>query len=83
MLDFINEQVKPDVAFWGGDSVPHNLDSGSKEISIATMDIVTRAITTTLDSKLYMTIGSHDTFPQNSFSASKANTVLSEWAAKW
>ena len=34
MLKFIREDVKPDLIFWGGDSIPHNLDSLNLETNV-------------------------------------------------
>ena len=27
MFDFIHDEIQPDFAFWGGDTIPHNVDS--------------------------------------------------------
>jgi sphingomyelin phosphodiesterase len=27
LFDFVNSDIKPDAVMWGGDSIPHNLDS--------------------------------------------------------
>jgi len=32
MLQFINDDIKPDVVFWGGDSIPHSMDSGFNKV---------------------------------------------------
>ena len=54
------------------------------------MDKVTSAIVSTLGSsshppQFYFTVGNHDTFPENSFKASKPgqNPVLSQWSSKY
>lgn len=85
MLDYIKTEIKPQHVFWGGNSVPHNLDRGSEEGNVEIMDKVTTAIFSTLKDignkdhqQFYFTIGNHDSFPENSFKASKpgSNTVL-------
>ena len=40
MLEFINDEIKPDIALWGGDSVPHNMDSNSFD---GNLDILLKA----------------------------------------
>ena len=37
MLKFINDDIKPDIAFWGGDSIPHNLDTISFDSNLDTL----------------------------------------------
>ena len=27
MFEYINSEIKPDIALWGGDSIPHNINS--------------------------------------------------------
>ena len=34
MFKYIKEDIKPDLIFWGGDSIPHNLDTLSLETNI-------------------------------------------------
>jgi hypothetical protein len=40
MFEFIAEEIKPDVALWGGDSIPHNVESLSFEKGLETMKTV-------------------------------------------
>ena len=64
MLSFINETVKPDFLIWGGDSVPHNVESQSAEDNINVIMNATKQITNALpETKTYVTIGNHDTYP--------------------
>jgi len=37
MLEFINNEIKADIVLWGGDSVPHNLESISFESNLETL----------------------------------------------
>lgn len=38
MLQFINNKINPDVVLWGGDSIPHNLDSISFDGNLDTLN---------------------------------------------
>lgn len=40
MFSFIADEIKPDVAMWGGDSIPHNAESLSFEKGLSTMKTV-------------------------------------------
>ena len=64
MFDYINTEVKPDVAFWGGDSVPYlhgheNKDEIGESLSKATDQVVNGLP----DIQTYVTLGNLDTFP--------------------
>lgn len=64
MLQFINNEIKPDVALWGGDSVPHNIGTISFESNLDTLVKATELVKNNLkDVKLYATVGNHDTYP--------------------
>lgn len=41
MLDHIKNVIKPDLVMWGGDSIPHNVDSLTIETNIEIMKQVT------------------------------------------
>ena len=40
MFDYIANEIKPDIAMWGGDSIPHNVESLSFEKGLMTMKTV-------------------------------------------
>jgi len=66
MLQFINNEIKPDVALWGGDSIPHNLDTISFDSNLDTLLKATELVKDNIkDAKLYATVGNHDTYPQD------------------
>jgi hypothetical protein len=44
MLQYIKNEVKPDVVLWGGDSVPHNLDSLDFNSNVAIMKNTTKLV---------------------------------------
>ena len=44
MFKFIREEVKPDLVFWGGDSIAHNLESLTLETNIEIMQNVTKMV---------------------------------------
>lgn len=41
MWKFINDDIKPDFVMWGGDSIPHNVDSLTLESNVQIMKNVT------------------------------------------
>jgi hypothetical protein len=64
MLEYISNEVMPDVVFWGGDSVPHNVDSLSLESNVAIMRNTTKIVSDGLKGlRVFPTIGNHDTYP--------------------
>ena len=68
MLAFIRDEIKPDVAFWGGDSVGHNLWSITKEGNIEILQkIGTQVLDGLAGMKTYIALGNHDSYPQDSF----------------
>lgn len=66
MLQFISDEIKPDAVFWGGDSVPHNVDSLDFDSNVNIMKNITKIVSDGLsDFRVYPTIGNHDTYPQD------------------
>lgn len=66
MLDHIAQEVKPDAVFWGGDSVPHNLDSLNLPTNVEIMKNTTTLVADGLaDYPIFPTMGNHDTYPQD------------------
>ena len=64
LMSFIKDDVKPDLVFWGGDSIPHNVDSLTFESNVEIMKNVTTEVQKGLEGlRIYPTIGNHDTYP--------------------
>lgn len=86
MLEFINNEIKADIVLWGGDSVPHNLESISFESNLETLQKATELVKDNIkDGKLYATVGNHDTFPQDFWVGKDKgdNPLLQEWKKSW
>jgi len=86
MLKFINDEIKPDVALWGGDSVPHNADTGSFDSNLDTLVRATELVKDGIkDAKLYATVGNHDTYPLDYWvgTSPRDNPVLQKWKKSW
>lgn len=84
----LREEVKPDVVFWVGDSIPHNVESLTFESNVQIMKNVTKAVEQGLVDhgfKVIPVIGNHDTYPQDSMKDFKArdNKAVDEWAPTW
>jgi sphingomyelin phosphodiesterase len=66
MLDHISNEVKPDAVFWGGDSIPHNLDSLNLITNVNIMKNATKLVADGLKGyDVFPTMGNHDTYPQD------------------
>lgn len=64
LLEYIASDIKPDAVMWGGDSIPHNLDTLILETSVNIMKNTTKIVTDKLKNyQIYPTIGNHDTYP--------------------
>lgn len=86
MMSFIKDGIKPDAVFWGGDSIPHNIESQSYDDDVSIMKNVTEIVADGLDGlRVYPTIGNHDTYPQNivNMLEPKANPAMLEWTPTW
>lgn len=86
MLEYISSEIKPDAVFWGGDSVPHNVDSLDFDSNVAIMKNTTKIVSDGLkDLRIFPTIGNHDTYPQDIISmlAPRDNAAINEWAPDW
>lgn len=44
MLEYISQDLKPDAILWGGDSVPHNVDSLNFDSNVAIMKNTTALV---------------------------------------
>ena len=64
MMQFVKEDLNPDVVIWLGDSVPHNFDALSKEEIVKIMREVTSIFEEFFGTRMvYPSIGNHDTYP--------------------
>ena len=86
MLSFIKDAIKPDAVFWGGDSIPHNVESLTYDDNVNIMKNVTQLVADGLDGiRVYPTVGNHDTYPQDIISMlqPKDNPAMQEWCPTW
>lgn len=86
MLDHIKNVIKPDLVFWGGDSIPHNVDSLTEERNIEIMKLATKQVTEGLEGiKIYPCIGNHDTYPQDviNMRVPHGNDAINQWSPAW
>ena len=73
MFEFIHDEIRPDLAFWGGDTVPHNVDSLTEAGNVDTMRRTYRNVLKGMkEIQTFMTPGNHDSYPQDSFKGHKA-----------
>ena len=65
LVEFVSEEIKPDAVLWGGDSIPHDVAAQTFDEVIEFMTKTTSIFTEGLEwsTKIYPTIGNHDTFP--------------------
>jgi len=68
MLDYIRDEIKPDLIFWTGDNPPHNVwEDDNAEVAINNIRI-TRRIQEKLKNtniSMFPIQGNHDTWPVN------------------
>ena len=69
LLSYIKMDVQPDAVFWGGDTIPHNIQSASaksknKQIMKKATDEIKKGLK---GLPIFLTIGNHDTYPQDMF----------------
>lgn len=86
MFEYISKEVKPDVVLWGGDSIPHNVDSLTLQTNVDIMKNITKDVKEGLAGiKIYPAIGNHDTYPQDiiQMAIPRQNEAINEWAPKW
>ena len=86
LLSYINDEIQPDVALWGGDSIPHNIDTLVLENSVEIMKNVSAEVIGTIkNARIYPTIGNHDTYPQDiiKMSIPKENVAINQWIDSW
>ena len=86
MLSEIKNEIKPDMVFWAGDSVPHNVDTLTIESNIEIMKNITADVLAGLGGiKLYPAIGNHDTYPQDviKMRVPRENVAIQAWGPAW
>jgi hypothetical protein len=86
LIEYVNSDIKPDAVLWGGDSIPHNLDSLQIGSSVAIMKNVTKMVADGFsDYAIYPTMGNHDTYPQDviKFRTPRSNDGINQWAPEW
>lgn len=86
MLDYVKNDVKPDAILWGGDSIPHDLDTLRIDSSAQIMKNVTKVVSETWDEyKIIPCIGNHDTYPQDiiKFHDKRSNENINMWSNTW
>lgn len=86
MLDHIAKDVKPDAVFWGGDSIPHNLDSLNLPTNVEIMKNTTKLVADSLkDYPIFPTMGNHDTYPQDQIRVGGKGfqKAIREWVPSW
>lgn len=79
LLSMIKDEIKPDVVFWGGDSVPHNIESLTFDTNVEIIKNITSEVKAGLDGlKIFPAIGNHDTYPQDeiTMTAPQANKAI-------
>jgi hypothetical protein len=87
-LDYVKIQVKPDILFWTGDTVPHNVwDNEVKEV-IDGMINITKIIKESFKGTNITVLpieGNHDSWPANvvDFSKPNSNKVFNGFAPEW
>jgi predicted MPP superfamily phosphohydrolase len=86
LFSFIKNQIKPDVVFWTGDSIPHNIESVTFDETVNNMARVSREVADGLKGiPIYAAPGNHDTYPADIFLGHYAqeNAAFTEWAKDW
>jgi hypothetical protein len=79
--------VKPDAVFWGGDSVPHNIETLNVKSNAEVMKNTTLLLSQGLkDFKIFPTMGNHDTYPQDQIRIGGDKGFepsIKEWIPTW
>lgn len=88
MLDFVRDEIKPDLFFWTGDNSPHNVwANNNSEVGNSTRNI-TLAIQAAFNGtniSVYPIQGNHDTWPVNvqDFSLPNSNIPINAFSGNW
>jgi len=85
-LEFVRDVIKPDAVFWLGDSVPHDVDTLTKEENVAKLKLVATMVQDYFkDIKVFPAVGNHDTYPQDHFAMNRPreNDAVNEWDPTW
>lgn len=75
MLEFVRDELKPDMFIWTGDNSPHNVWDITMDDSILSTINVTRMIKSAFNGTNISTFaiqGNHDTWPVNTQNFSEA-----------
>lgn len=88
MLDFVRDEVKPDLFVWTGDNSAHNVWSNSNEEVTAYVVNITESIKNAFKGTPITVIpiqGNHDTWPVNvqDFSSPDINVPINSFMAHW
>mmetsp|Transcript_9580 Transcript_9580/g.16092 ORF Transcript_9580/g.16092 Transcript_9580/m.16092 type:complete len:165 (-) Transcript_9580:931-1425(-) len=86
MLEEVRDTIQPDVVFWLGDSIPHNVESLNLDSNVHIMKNVTATVADLLqDYRVFPAIGNHDTYPQDilKFDEPRENEAINQWAPTW
>jgi hypothetical protein len=86
MFDFIESDIKPEAVLWGGDSIPHNVDTLNLKRNVEIVKNITHDVKTGLhDFQIFPTIGNHDTYPQDviKMSIPRSNEAINQWMPTW
>jgi sphingomyelin phosphodiesterase len=88
MLQFVRDEIVPDMFFWTGDNSPHNVwGNDNQEVGNATYNItvaIQRAFKNS-NISVYPIQGNHDTWPVNvqDFTTADTNIPINEFSGSW
>lgn len=89
MLENVRDEIKPDMVFWLGDSIPHADDELSVKFVDDTMTNISQLVIDELITKgdlpVFATPGNHDTYPLNSWKdfVKRDNLDLEKYGQLW
>jgi len=88
MLDFVREEIQPDLFFWTGDNSAHDVWMNSNEEVIGYVTNITNTIKQTFEDTNITVLpiqGNHDTWPVNvqNFEIPNANIPINAYKEIW
>ena len=88
MLNFVKDDIKPDMFFWTGDNSAHIVwANNNEEVGNATLNITKAIQSVFAGSKIsvYPIQGNHDTWPVNvqDFSSTNSNIPINAFSGSW
>lgn len=86
MFEYISNEIKPQAILWGGDSIPHNVDTLEFNNNVDIMKSITKDVQQGLSNfRVFPTIGNHDTYPQDiiKMRIPRSNAAINEWMPTW